>query len=123
MEKKEAEKTVKEFITLLKTDKGIEFEKEIEALETLTKKKSLNTLDRYILFSLGTIIVYTIAHTVIFAITGQEAKILDGLFFGCFGLEILFCFLIKRFKLHEEAKIVFGNKKKSEISDDFDGVE
>lgn len=75
------------------------------------EKKKLNTLDKYILFSLVTIIIYTIAHSVIFVVTGMEAKVLDGLFFACFGLEILFCFLIKRFKLHEEAKIIFGKKK------------
>lgn len=82
--------------------------------EKKKEKKKLNTLDRYLIFTLSVIILYTIAHTVIFALTGQEAKILDGLFYSCFGLEILFCFLLKKFKLHEEAKIIFGNKKKSE---------
>lgn len=75
-------------------------------------RKKLNTLDKYIIFTLTSLILYTIVHTVIFAITGREAKILDGLFYSCFGLEILYCFLLKRFKLHDEAKIVFGKKKK-----------
>lgn len=74
-------------------------------------KKKANTLDKYIIVSITMIIIYTIAHTVIFALTGNEAKILDTLFYTTFGLEILYCFLIKRFKLHEEAKIVFGKKK------------
>ena len=82
--------------------------------EKKKEKKKLNTLDRYLIFTLSVIILYTIAHTIIFALTGQEAKILDGLFYSCFGLEILFCFLLKKFKLHEEAKIIFGNKKKNE---------
>lgn len=76
------------------------------------KRKKLNTLDKYIIFTLSALVSYTIAHTIIFAITGLEAKVLDGLFYGCFGLEILYCFLIKRFKLHDEAKIIFGKKKK-----------
>ena len=90
--------------------------------EKKSEKKKLNTVDKYIIFSLSCIIVYTIAHTVIFAITGQEAKILDGLFYGCFGLEMLYCFLIKKFKLHEEAKLIFGKKKK-ETDDSDDGDE
>lgn len=82
--------------------------------------KKLNTLDKYIVVSIVIIIIYTIAHTIIFAITGNEAKILDTLFYTTFGLEILYCFLIKRFKLHEEAKIIFGKKKKQEEFEDTD---
>ena len=82
------------------------------------EKKKLNTLDKYILFSLTVIILYTIAHTIIFAITGLEAKILDGLFYATFGLEILYCFLLKKFKLHDEAKVIFGKKKtESDVED------
>lgn len=81
------------------------------------QQNKLNDLDKYIIFSLLMIILYTIVHTVIFAVTGLEAKVLDGLFFGVFGLEILYCFLIKRFKLHDEAKIIFGKKKDLEDID------
>ena len=81
------------------------------------QKKKVNTLDKYIVFSLAMIILYTIAHTVIFEFTGLEAKVLDGLFYAVFGLEILYCFLIKRFKLHDEAKIVFGKKKDTDIDE------
>ena len=84
------------------------------------RKRKLNTLDKYMIFSLISIIAYTIAHSIIFAITGLEAKILDTLFYTTFGLEILFCFLIKRFKLHEEAKIIFGKKKSdSDVNEPF----
>lgn len=82
------------------------------------KKTQMHTLDKYIIFCLTFIVLYTIAHTVIFALTGLEAKVLDALVFAAFSGEMLYCFLIKRFKLHEESKIVF-NKKKNE--DDFDG--
>lgn len=91
-------------------------------MEKETKRK-LNTLDKYIIFSLTVIILYTIAHTVIFAITGLEAKILDGLFYATFGLEILYCFLLKKFKLHDEAKVIFGKKKKKEDEEYFDEME
>jgi len=78
---------------------------------TRKEKKQSNTLDKYIVFCLVFITVYTIVHTVIFYLTGQEAKTLDRLVIGVIFSEILFCFLIKRFKLHEEAKIIFGKKK------------
>jgi len=89
------------------------------------QKKKVNTLDKYIVFSLAMIILYTTAHTIIFAFTGLEAKVLDGLFYSVFGLEILYCFLIKRFKLHKEAKIVFGKKTDTEnlIEDEIDDTE
>lgn len=82
-----------------------------------TKKKA-NTLDKYIIVSISMIVLYTVAHTIIFFLTGNEAKVLDTLFYTTFGLEILYCFLIKRFKLHEEAKIVFGKKKSNDVVDD-----
>ena len=74
-------------------------------------KKKPNTLDKYIIFTLTVLVSYTIAHTVIFAITGLEAKTLDRLVLGASFGEMLLCFFIKRFKLHEEAKIIFGKKK------------
>ena len=89
-----------------------------------SKKKPLNTLDKYIIFCLVFITIYTIVHTVIFWLTGQEAKTLDRLVLGVIFFEMLFCFLIKRFKLHEEAKIVFGKKKDTdEYYDDTGGME
>ena len=87
---------------------------------TKKEKKQSNTLDKYIVFCLVFITVYTIVHTVIFYLTGQEAKTLDRLVIGVIFTEILFCFLIKRFKLHEEAKIVFGKKKSSVDEVDLD---
>ena len=82
--------------------------------EKKKEKKKLNTLDKYIIFCLIFVSLYTIAHTVIFALTGQEAKVLDALVFAGFFGEVVQCYFIKKGKLHEEAKLVFGNKKKNE---------
>lgn len=83
------------------------------------KKKKLNTLDKYIIFCLTFLVLYTIAHTVIFALTGLEAKVLDTLVYAAFSGEMLYCFLIKKFKLHDEAKIVLGKKKETDVNDEF----
>ena len=80
------------------------------------EKKPLNTLDKYLIFCFTFIVLYTIAHTVIFAVTGQEAGVLDALVYGVFFGEVTQCFLIKRFKLHDEFKL-FGKKKKDEDED------
>ena len=79
--------------------------------------KKMNTLDKYVIFCLIFLVLYTIAHTVIFLLTGKEAKVLDALVFGAFGGEVLQCFFIKKGKLHEEAKIVFGKKKNGDTDD------
>lgn len=79
------------------------------------KKTKYHTLDKYIVFCLVFLVLYTIAHTIIFAVTGLEAKVLDTLVFTSFAGEILLCFLIKRFKLHDEANIVLGKKKDNDI--------
>lgn len=84
------------------------------------KKKPLNTLDKYIIFCLTFIVLYTVVHTMIFYLTGQEAKTLDRLVYAIFGSEILMCFLIKRFKLHEEAKLIFGKKKDEPYDDTYE---
>jgi len=88
------------------------------------KTKQTSTSHRYIVFCLIFIVIYTAAHSVIFYLTGQEAKTLTRVVVGALFGEILLCFLIKRFKLHEEAKIVFGKKKESEdYYDDTGGME
>lgn len=74
-------------------------------------KKKHHALDAYICYCLAFITLYTIAHTIIFWLTGQEARTLTIVVIGTLFTELLLCFLIKRLKLHEEAKIVFGKKK------------
>lgn len=75
------------------------------------KKTTKHALDKYIIFCLVFLVLYTIAHTIIFAVTGLEANVLDTLVYASFSGEMLYCFLIKRFKLHDEANIVLGKKK------------
>lgn len=88
----------------------------IQQLQELNKKKKkLNTLDKYLIFCFTVILIYTIAHTVIFAITGQEATTLTISVFACFSGEMVMCLLIKKFKLHDEFKIIKGKKN------EFDG--
>ena len=67
--------------------------------------KKLNDLDKYLIASFVILILFTIAVLIIFAFTGNEPTVLVGCFFGAFGGEILMCALIKRLKLHNEAKI------------------
>lgn len=80
----------------------------------MKNRKKTHALDKYIIFCLVVLVLYTIAHTVIFALTGQEAKVLDTLVFSAFSGEMLYCFLIKRFKLKDEANIVLQKKKDDE---------
>ena len=82
--------------------------------EKKEEKRKLNTLDKYVLYCLIFISLYTIAHTIIFYLTGFEAKVLDALVFSAFSGEILQCYFIKKGKLKEEAKLIFDKKKKNE---------
>ena len=68
------------------------------------KKKRLKGLDKYVIFCFVSIIIYTIAQTVVTIRTGVESSTLTTCFFSVFGGEILLCALIKRFKLKEEPK-------------------
>lgn len=88
--------------------------------EKKSEKKKLNTLDKYVIYCIIFISIYAIAHTVIFAFTGNEAKVLDMLVFGAFSGEIVQCYFIKKGKLKEEAKIVFGKKKEDSELDEGD---
>lgn len=68
------------------------------------KKKKLKGLDKYVIFCFVSIIIYTIAQTVVIIKTGVESSTLTTCFFSVFGGEVLLCALIKRFKLIEEPK-------------------
>ena len=61
--------------------------------------KKLNGLDKYVIFSISLLLIYTIAEMVISERTGTHDA-LTTCFFACFGGEILSCALIKIFKLH-----------------------
>ena len=68
--------------------------------------KKLNGLDKYIIFSISLLLIYTIAEMVISERTGTHDA-LTTCFFACFGGEILSCALIKIFKLrgHDDADV------------------
>ena len=67
------------------------------------KKKPLTTLDKYVIFCIVAMIVYTIVDKVTFVITnGLESSTLTTAFFSCFGGEIFLCAMIKRLKLKRE---------------------
>lgn len=68
------------------------------------KKKKLKGLDKYVIFCFVSIIIYTIAQTVVTIKTGVESSTLTTCFFSVFGGEVLLCALIKRFKLKEKPK-------------------
>lgn len=65
-------------------------------------KKKRPALDRYVIFSIGALIVYTIISLCILILRGQTADTLTACFFAFFGGEIVTCALIKIFKLKEE---------------------
>jgi hypothetical protein len=77
--------------------------KEGKAMELPEKnEKEIRGLDRYLIFSFGMIIIFTIAQSIITAITGVEQSTLITCFFGIFGGETLLCAVIKRLKIKYE---------------------
>lgn len=98
----------------------------IKTQNTSTKKsstKKLHALDVYIVFCFVCIIIYTAIHTIIFYQTGIEAKVLDALFYGVFGGEVLLCALLKRLKLRHEFQLKQNQQKQQEEEDYTDTVE
>lgn len=63
------------------------------------KRKKLSGLDKYVLFSFAVLIVYTIIEFVISTITGVSHDTLTVALYGAFGGEVLWCALIKKYKL------------------------
>lgn len=70
----------------------------------MPKKKKMPDLDKYIIFSIASIIIYTIAAYVVVVMFGCQLDILTTLFFGFFGGEITICALIKKLKLKNVQK-------------------
>lgn len=64
--------------------------------------RKVPSLTKYVAFSIGLLIVYTVAEMVISTKTGIQHDNLSTCVFACFGGEILSCALIKVFKLKEE---------------------
>lgn len=68
------------------------------------KKKKLNGLDYYVIFSIASMILYTIVSQILAAKFEVLLDTLTNCFFKFFGGEILSACLIKLFKLRKEKK-------------------
>lgn len=63
---------------------------------------SIKDLTKYVVFSIVTVILYTIAEFITSTITGISHDTLTGCVYAFFGGEIVTCGLIKIFKLRRE---------------------
>ena len=66
------------------------------------KRRKLTGLDKYVIFSIALLLVFTIAEFIVSCVTSVSHDTLITAFFGVFGGEILSCALIKVFKLKRE---------------------
>jgi hypothetical protein len=66
--------------------------------------KKLNGLDKYVIFSISVLLIYTIVEMTISTISGISHDTVTTAVFSCFGGEILSCALIKIFKLKENGE-------------------
>ena len=76
------------------------------------RRRKLPSLTKYMIFSIGFVVVYTIMEFVVSTITGTTHDVLTGCVYGFFGGEVVTCGLIKIFKLKEE-KDESGNNTQS----------
>lgn len=74
----------------------------LQKVEKRRSKKHLATLDKYVIFSITTTLVYTIAEFVTSTITGISHDTLSTCVYGFFAGEIVVAGLIKIFKLRRE---------------------
>lgn len=79
--------------------------------------RKTNTLDKYMILSFTIIILYTIAHSVILGITGNESAVLTVCVFAFFAEEIALCAFLKRTKLLDVFKEMKG--RKTDDNEDF----
>lgn len=69
-------------------------------IEQLRGSPKLSALDKYVIFSLANIVIFTIIAIIYQWISGQElSSTLVTCFFSCFGGELLLLAMIKRLKL------------------------
>lgn len=66
------------------------------------KKHKLRGLDKYVIFCIASMIVYTIVSLVILVLTGYTNDTLTTCFFGFFGGEIVSCCILKIFKIKKD---------------------
>lgn len=75
-------------------------------------KKKMKALDKYVVFSLSALIIFTIVAVVVQIITEQElSSTLITCFFSCFGGELLMLAMIKKLKLKEEKKDEYSSEQ------------
>lgn len=67
-------------------------------------KKKLNKIDRYLIFSIAALCVYTVIEQLLTIRLGFERSTLTTCFYGAFGGEILACCVIKVFNIKNEDK-------------------
>ena len=71
---------------------------------TVTRKravprKKMSAMDKYVIFSIGAILIYTVVAIVLFTFWQVEMDTLTTCFYGFFGGEVFSLALIKVFKL------------------------
>lgn len=64
--------------------------------------RKVPSLTKYVAFSIGILIVYTVTELIVSTVTQIQHDNLTTCVFACFGGEILSCALIKIFKLKED---------------------
>ncbi len=72
-----------------------------------TKLKDM-PLSHYVAFSIAVLLIYTVV-SLILSCYGVQNDVLTENVYRCFGGEMLFCCLIKLFKLHKEVKVKNGS--------------
>jgi hypothetical protein len=70
--------------------------------KTKDENEEIRGLDKYLIFSFASIIIFTIIQSIITAVTGVEQSTLITCFFSVFGGETVLCAIIKRLKLKNE---------------------
>ena len=83
-----------------------------------SKKKKIKALDLYVIFSIVSLIIYTIVSQIIATKYGIMLDTLTTCFFGFFGGEIVTCGLIKIFKLRDDKKDNILTQNNNENIDD-----
>lgn len=63
---------------------------------------TIKDLTKYVIFSIGVVILYTIAEFIVSTITNVHHEILSGCVYGFFGGELVLTSMIKIFKLRRE---------------------
>lgn len=66
------------------------------------KMAKLKTLDKYLIFSIAVMIVFSVVFTVIFCFKDSVPDTLITAIFSAFGSELFMCCMLKRLKIKKE---------------------